>query len=69
MNLVQMMEQKGYMPAAKAAATSGVAVTTIYRRIKSGKLDGTRVGDYWYVSVDSLIVDLGPVASEAAGLM
>lgn len=69
MNQVQMMEKEGYMPAAKAAVAAHVAVTTIYRWIEAEKIEGTKVGDYWYVTTDSLIERLGPVASKAAGLV
>jgi hypothetical protein len=66
---IQMMKQEGYVPAAKAAEVSGVVVTTIHRWIGAGKVEGSKVGDYWYVTVDSLIARLGPVAAKAAGLL
>ena len=66
---VQMMSEQGYIPASAAAKASGVVVTTIHRWIGAKKLQGTKVGDYWYVEVGSLISRLGPVAAKASGLV
>lgn len=63
-----LMRQEGYLSAAEAAESSGVAVTTVHRWLSQGKVEGTQVGSYWYVSKDSLVEYLGPIASRAAGL-
>ncbi len=65
----EMMEGEGYLPAAAAAEKAGVTVYTIYRWIKTGKIEATKVADRWYVKVSSLAAELGPVCARAAGLL
>lgn len=63
----EMMEAKGWILASKAAEHLGVHITTIYRWVDGGKVEGT--GSHRrYVKVTSLAEHVGPAVADAAGL-
>lgn len=64
----EMMEAKGWMLASTAAERLGVHITTIYRWIDGGKVEGTGPSHRRYVKVASLIAK-EPALAEAAGLV
>ncbi len=64
----EMMEANGWIPASQAADAVGVNVTTIYRWIEEGKVEGTKPSNRWYVKVASLAAKVGQATAEAAGL-
>lgn len=68
--LVAMMAKRGYMPAAAAAVRVGVAVSTMYRAVERGAVEGFRAGDsgLWFVRRASLAAHYGPEVSAACGL-
>lgn len=49
-----IMEEHGYIPAARAAALAEVCVQTIYRWIEDGKVEGTQDAGRWYAKRESL---------------
>ena len=58
------LKAKGYVPASGIAEKLGKHVTTIYRWIDAGVIDGIRVGKLRYVSLQSLFDYLGEEAVE-----
>ena len=65
---VDAMKNEGWITVINAAVLARVNQQTIYRWIRSGDLESTKVGARLYVSRDSLLRKLGPVASRALGL-
>lgn len=68
--LVQTMAVHGYMPAAQAAERVGVAVSTLYRAVQRGAVEGFKAGDsgLWFVRRASLAGHYGPQVAKACGL-
>lgn len=50
----EILLRDGLIPASKAAELAGITLQAMHRRLSSGKLLGTRVGEHWYVSVRAL---------------
>ena len=59
---------KGYVPASDIAGKLGKHVTTIYRWIDAGTIDGIRVGKLRYVSLRSVFNYLGDETVETLEL-
>jgi len=68
MNQAEMMAKDGWWQIKHAADRAGVSVHTVYRWIRLGQLEHSKVGGRWYVSTASLIAKLGPVAAKAMGI-
>lgn len=49
-----VMERNGWMSSTRAAQLLRRTVYTIYRMVKTGKIEGQRLGGHWYVKVDSM---------------
>jgi len=62
------LARSGYMTAREAADLIGRHVTSVYRMVQAGTVDGLHIGRSWYVQRDSLARYLGPAAARALGL-
>lgn len=56
---VEEMRAAGWISASDAATLAGVTIYSIYRWINQGKVDGKKLGDFWYISEESLKNRLG----------
>ncbi len=64
------MFARGLLSATEAAAKVGVAITTIYRWMDDGKIQGEVVNEWRrYVVIDSLVEHLGPTMAAECGLV
>lgn len=68
--LTETMAQRGYMTAAQAAERVGVALSTVYRAVERGAVQGFKAGDtgMWFVRRASLAAHYGPEVSAVCGL-
>lgn len=66
----EAMARKGFMPATDAATRAGVHVSTIYRAVDRGAVEGFTAGDSGlrFVRRASLAAFYGPEVSAALGL-
>jgi excisionase family DNA binding protein len=51
----ELLEEKGYIPASKAAEMVGKSLQTIYYWIDDKKIEAHRIDTHWYVLRQSLI--------------
>jgi|6_EtaG_2_1085325.scaffolds.fasta_scaffold04337_5 hypothetical protein len=68
MTVNKTLRAKGYVPASDIATKLDKHVTTIYRWIDAGTIDGIRVGKLRYVSLQSLFNYLGDETVETLEL-
>lgn len=67
-----IMHDAGFVTASEAAAAIGAAnVGTVHRMLKAKKLEGQRLGFYWYVSAASLVATYAgtPIAERVEKLL
>lgn len=65
----EKMLQQGYLTVSKASKIMGKSVHTLYRWIRTGKVDGEKVFGHWFITVASLAARLGPDRARAFGLI
>jgi len=51
----ELLAEKGYIPASKAASMVGKSLQTIYYWIEDKKVDAVRIDTHWYVKRSSLV--------------
>ena len=51
----QVMSGKGFVSARTAARAVGVHLSTIYRAISAGHIEGEQCGRHWYAKADSVV--------------
>jgi hypothetical protein len=63
-----LMRKQGFIPTREAANKLGRNITTIYRWVDAGKVEGTEVASRRYVNLKSLAAFVGKDAAQLLGL-
>lgn len=63
-----LMRRQGFIPTREAANRLGRNITTIYRWVDAGKVEGTEVASRRYVNLKSLATFVGRDATQLLGL-
>tara|TARA_R100000458_G_C8038678_1_gene90984 strand:- start:167 stop:388 length:222 start_codon:yes stop_codon:yes gene_type:complete len=66
--MTDLLVSKGYAPASDVAKKINTHVSTVYRWVDAGEVDGIRVGKRRYVHLESLFSFLGEDAVTALEL-
>ncbi len=66
-NKVELLREKGWVPATEAADLLGCHPTSIYKYIKLGKVVSTKVGGSHFVTIASIREFLGDAAEAMLG--
>lgn len=55
MTQAEKLEEKGFITASLAADLLGRHITSVYRLVEAGALEGLRIGRAWYVKRASIV--------------
>jgi len=69
MTQIDKMKAQGYLTIKDVADTLGVHVTTIYRLIDMGRVEGVRIGRARYVKRESVLSYYSGIDEKAAALL
>ena len=55
MTQAEILGKQGYITASEAAGKLGRHITSVYRLVQTGALEGVHIGRSWYVKSESII--------------
>lgn len=60
----KLMAERGYVTAADAAEATGSHISSFYKWVSEGRITGSRIGNHWFVEVESVVRHLSSTGTD-----